>query len=190
MPSFPRDQFDEPSPEHARVGAHRAPKPPGRGWIGFAWAALATGVLVVGGLYGLSRFDENFALELPGFGQGEPAAPEPSVSQAPEVPAITDPAEVPDELDLSILVLNGTATGGLQDEAADALRAEKWPIGSTANSSSTDQAETIVYYRSADYEGVAKGLVEQLGVGRTQLSDAFPGAPVTIVVGADYAPAG
>ena len=29
-----------------RVGAHRAPKKRGGGWIGFGWAVLATGVLV------------------------------------------------------------------------------------------------------------------------------------------------
>jgi hypothetical protein len=47
---------------------------------------------------------------------------------------------------------------------------------------------TTVYYRSAEYEGIALGMVEALGVGSAQLSDAFPGAPVTVLLGADYTP--
>ena len=66
MATFPQDQFDEVPAELKRVGAHRAPRPRGRGAIAFAWAALATGVLVVAGLYGLSRIDPTFTFALPG----------------------------------------------------------------------------------------------------------------------------
>lgn len=189
MASFPRDQFDELPGDLARVGAHRAPKPSGRGWIGFAWAALATGLLVVAGLYGLSRYNEDFAIDLPGLGgAGEPTAA-PTASQAPGVEPITDPAAVPAELELSILVLNGTATAGLQDRIGDQLADGGWPISSRVNASADDVTETVVYYRSAEYEAVALGLVEVLGAQRAQLSDAYQGAPVTVVVGADLADA-
>ena len=42
-------------------------------------------------------------------------------------------------------------------------------------------ATTTIYYRTSDYEGIALGLAQLLGVGKVQLSDNFPGAPVTIV---------
>ena len=45
-----------------------------------------------------------------------------------------------------------------------------------------------MYYQTSDFEGIAKGLLQLLGVqGKVQLSDNFPGAPVTIVLGEDYA---
>src|ERR1019366_5658749 len=54
MANFRTDQFDNLPENVDRVGAHRGPKVKGRGWIAFAWAVLATAVLVVGGLYVLS----------------------------------------------------------------------------------------------------------------------------------------
>ena len=54
MAKYPRDQFDDIPVDLARVGAHRAPVKAGRGWITFAWAALFTGIFVVGGLAGLN----------------------------------------------------------------------------------------------------------------------------------------
>src|SRR3954466_6499901 len=106
MASLPRDQFDD-VPDDGRVGAHRAPAPRGRGWIGFAWAALATGVLVVAGIFLLSRIDSSFQLALPGGG-GESGAPVSSASAAPTQAPVTDPKAVPSDLaaNLSISVLN------------------------------------------------------------------------------------
>jgi hypothetical protein len=187
MANFPQDQFDEVPAELKRVGAHRAPRPRGRGAIAFAWAALATGVLVVAGLYGLSRLDPNFTFALPDFGGGDndPVAT-PSTS-ASAVPPVTDPATVDPALQLSISVLNGSASDGLQNTAADAIAAAGWPNPARANSTTRDEETTVIYYRSTEFEGIALGLAQLLGVGTIQLSDAFLGAPVTIVVGQDYA---
>ena len=186
MANFPQDQFDQVPAELRRVGAHRAPRPRGRGAIAFAWAALATGVLVVGGLYGLSRVNPDISFELPNFGGGEDpvASPSPSISQ---VPPVTDPSTVPKELKLTISVFNGTSTSGLQNTAADAIKDADWPNPSRNNATKRDIETTTIYYRTGDYEGIALGLVQLLGVGKVQLSDNFPGAPVTIVLGSDYA---
>jgi hypothetical protein len=186
MASFPPDPFDAAPADLTRVGAHRAPKRRGRGWIAFAWAALATGVLVVGGLYGLSRVDPNISFELPNFGGGEDpvAVPSPSTST---VPPVTDPAAVDPALGLSISVFNGSSVDGLQNTAGDAILAAGWPDPARANSTTREETDTVVYYSSAAFEGIARGMVQLLGVGSVQLSDAFPGAPVTIVVGEDYA---
>lgn len=185
MPNFPRDQFDELSTPSDRIGAHRAPKRRGRGWIAFAWAALATGLLVVAGVVTLSLVDPDFRVL--------PEAAETTPGDVPEaeddgVAPVTDPGAVDPALELSILVLNGTDTSGLQNAAGDQLAATGWNIASRANASVDDETETVVYYRSAEYEGIALGLVQQLAVGSVQLSDAFQGAPVTVVLGADYAP--
>jgi hypothetical protein len=188
MANFPQDQFDEVPAELKRVGAHRAPRPRGRGAIAFAWAALITGVLVVAGLYGLSRIDPTFTFALPGIGDngdGDPVAT-PSASGAVVAP-VTDPTTVDPALALSISVLNGSSTDGLQNTAGDAIAAAGWPNPARANSTTREEAETVIYYRSTDFEGIALGLAQLLGVGTIQLSDAFLGAPVTIVVGADYA---
>jgi len=187
MANFPQDPFDEVPAELKRVGAHRAPRPKGRGAIAFAWAALATGILVVGGLYGLSRVNPDITFALPDFGGGggDPAAT-PS-STASSVPPVTDPSTVDPDLDLSISVLNGSGTDGLQNIAADAIKEAEWPNPARANSTTREEETTVIFYRSTDYEGIALGLSQLLGVGTIQLSDAFLGAPVTIVVGNDYA---
>jgi hypothetical protein len=186
MANFPQDQFDRVPAELKRVGAHRTPGKRGRGAILFAWAALATGVLVVAGLYGLSRIDPNVSFELPSFGGGEDPAPSasPSVSTAPPV---TDPATVPAELKLSISIINASSVAGLQNTAGDAITAANWPNPTRNVADVHDIQNTVIYYHSADYEGIARGLVQLLGVGSVQLSDRYEGAPVTIVLGEDYA---
>lgn len=187
MADFPKDPFDAVPADLKRVGAHRAPRKKGRGAIAFAWAALATGVLVIGGLYGLSRVNPDISFDLPNFGGGEEPVASPSPS-ASAVPPVTDPKTVPKELGLTISVFNGTATEGLQNVAGDAIKDAKWPNPARANSTNREIATTTIYYRSTDFEGIALGLMQLLGVqGKVQLSDAFPGAPVTIVLGEDYA---
>jgi len=188
MASFPPDQFDELPADLARVGAHRAPARAGRGWIRFGWAALATVVLIVGGLFGLSRLNPDFKLDLPFGGATASATPTPTPSKTAE--AVTDPTKVDPKLNLSLSVLNGSATDGLQDKAGDAIKAAGWPDPARADASTRTEKATVIYYKSADYEGVARGLAKLLGVGTVQLSDAFLGAPVTIVLGSDYKPAG
>lgn len=186
MAGFPNDRFDDIPEDLVRVGAHRTPPRRGRGWVMFAWAALATGILVVGGLYGLSRFDPSIDFALPVFDGGE--EPGPSSSPTPSATPVTDPSTVPPELGLSLSVFNGTPTDGLQDAVADQLAAAGWPDPVRANAVDRDETVTTIYYWSTDFEGIALGLRELLGVGNPVLSDAFPGAPVTIVLGTDYAP--
>ena len=187
MASFPEDQFDEIPTDLARVGAHRAPAKRGLGWVRFGWAVLATAVLVVAGLFGLSLLNPDFKLDLPFAGASQSA--EPSTSATPAVEAVTDPTKVDPALNLSISVLNGSKTDGQQDKAGDAIKAAGWPDPVRANSTTRSEKTTTIYYSSSKFEGIARGMVVLLGVGTIQLSDAFPGAPVTIVIGDDYKPA-
>ncbi|HWH25183.1 MAG TPA: LytR C-terminal domain-containing protein [Pseudolysinimonas sp.] len=189
MANFPSDQYDEIPTDLARVGAHRAPRRR-RGGIWFAWAALATGVLVVAGVYGMSLMFPSIKLELPVLAGPDPASTTgPSSSAAPVVepasPTTADP--ITPTSPLSISVFNGSATNGLQNTAGDALKDAGWSNPARANAANRAEKDTIVYYRSAEYEAIARGIVNTLGTGAIQLSDAFPGAPVTVVVAADYA---
>jgi hypothetical protein len=187
MASFPSDQFDEIPTDLARVGAHRAPATRGRGWVRFGWAVLATAVLVIVGLFGLSLLNPAFKIDLPFAGSTSSATP--SISATPAVEAVTDPTKVDPALKLSISVLNGSKTDGQQDKAGDAIKAAGWPNPARANSTTRAEKTTTIYYSSAPFEGIARGMAVLLGVGTIQLSDAFPGAPVTIVIGNDYVPA-
>jgi hypothetical protein len=192
MATYPRDQFDQQPDDLLRVGAHRAPRKKGRGWVGFFWATLATAVLVVGGLYGLSRVNAGIDFELPIFGGGG-STPTPTATPTPTLEPVLDPTTIDPNRAITITVLNGTATAGLQNTVGDTLVASSWPIGARAVASANDIQKTFVYYADPANEDVARGLVVAMGVGEIRLSDAFPGAPITVVLGADYpvdAPAG
>jgi hypothetical protein len=186
MANFPQDPFDEVPADLKRVGAHRTPRKRGRGAIGFAWAALATGVLVVGGLYGLSRVNPDISFQLPNFGGGETPLSSPSPSGSPVAP-VTDPKTVPKELNLSISIFNGSSKE-VKDVAGDAIKAAGWPNPSRVNASSRSIPTTTVYYSNAKYEGIARGLLQLLAVpnGKIALTDNYSN-PVTIVLGEDYA---
>ncbi len=190
MATTPRDRFDDLLADLERVGAHRGPAPRGRGWIGFAWAALATGLLIVGGLYGLSRVNPAISFDLPVFAGGDD--PEVIETTAPPVEPITDPALVDPALAVSFSIFNASPTDGQQVAVDLQLQAAGWPANSIsrANAAQRDVETTAVYYNGAQYEAVARGVATILGTDLAHVynSDAYLGAPITVVIGADYTP--
>jgi len=72
--------------------------------------------------------------------------------------------------------------------AADQIAAAGWPDPSRAAASDTTETETYVYYPSAEYEGAARGIMQLIGAVDVRMSDAFPTATITVVLGADYVP--
>ncbi|MBH0023471.1 LytR C-terminal domain-containing protein [Salinibacterium sp. SWN248] len=185
MASYPKDRFDELPDDVDRIGAHRGPRRRGRGWIGFAWALLATGVLVFGGLFALSQYLDD-DLGIPFFATPEEAVVTPEPTET--VPPVTDPAAIDPERALTIDVLNGTPESGLQTTVFDELTAAGWPTGSAAPASARDIEDTYIYYSNPDDEDVAAGLVAAIGRGEIRLveEDIFPGAELTVVLGTDY----
>jgi hypothetical protein len=190
MPSHAPDRFDDVPGDLSRVGAHRAPRPRHHRFRAFAWAALATGVLVGLGVGGLCVIDDrvSFTDIIPSDGASEAAAPT-------EVPTAA-PTAVPG---MVVTVLNGTRTSGLSARAAAMLESAGWKVGSRVNANTSDITATTVYYYDAADEGAARGLVQALGVGDVQLSDQFrpaEGTPaasaprLTAVLGSDYASRG
>lgn len=169
-----RDRFDEVPEDLARVGAHRAPARAGRGFVTFAWAALATGLLVGAGVLGLSVIERGVSA-VDGTGG--------TTSSASAAPAATvDP-------NASVVVLNATTTSGLAAKASTSAKADGWKVVSTANADTQDVKVSTVYYGSKAEQGAALGLAKSLGIGRTAQSDRFNvsgQSRLTVVLGADF----
>jgi hypothetical protein len=186
MASFPEDRFDRIPDDLRRVGAHRAPRPRGRGWVGFLVAVLCTGVLVVGGLFALQRV-AGFDLDLPFF--AAPVEPTPTPTPDPTADPVLDPTTIDQAArGIKIDVLNGTAVSALQNTVGAELAALGWNIGSMLPSAEDDIDRTFVYYSDPANEDVARGLVVAMGAGDVRLTEpeTFPGATLTIVLGMDY----
>jgi hypothetical protein len=185
MAAYPKDRFDQLPEDLKRIGAHRGPKKKGGGWIGFAWALLATGVLIFGGLWGLSKF-VGMDVGLPIF-QGPPT-PTPTPSVTPTADPVLDPTTIDPARKIQVTVLNGTATVGLENTVGDALAAVGWTVAARTNAGEKDVEKTVVYYSDAANEDVARGLVVSLGKGEIRLvgPEVFPGMPLTVVIGVDY----
>jgi len=197
MAKPPSDRFDTIPADLARTGAHRGPRRKGGGWIAFAWAALATGVIVGGGVVGLAIINNNIQFDNFLGGSTTASTPTPTPTPTPEIAPITDPA-------LSVTILNGTETAGLAASVGDAMREAGWAgVGSTANASATDFKTTTVYYADPAHEAAALGLANALyakasadaeanGVTlsitavRVEQSDQFQGANLTVVLGSDF----
>ncbi len=157
-----------------RAGAHRVAGIRA-GWIVFAWAALATGVLTAAGTMGL--FAYNGKLDIIHW-----IFPGPTASPTPTAPPTVDPA-------MHITILNGTDRAGLATEVATTLTADGWTIGTASNSSETNVKRTLVFYAVPTYEGAARGACDSLGsVCDIKLTNAFAtsGSELTMVIGADY----
>ncbi len=169
----PRDRFDDVPADLARVGAHRAPVRR-RGWVTFAWAALATGLLVGVGVLGLGVIEQRV---------GGTAATETAGTGASSGPAATvDPQA-------QVAVLNATTTTGLAKAASTTLEADDWTVASTANADVQDVKTSTVYYGSDGQLGAAKGLAKSLGITRTAKSDRYDvggRSRLTVVLGADW----
>ncbi|PPH83637.1 LytR C-terminal domain-containing protein [Rathayibacter sp. AY1D5] len=173
--THPRDRFDEVPATEVRVGAHRRPPAPHARASALAWAALATGVIVLLGFIGLLVIDDRVQFT------DVFTPPTATVEATPTAAATLDP-------DLAVAVLNGTATVGLAASAGDALTTAGWSVPTVANANTEDIAATTVYYTDPALEGAAHGLVDSLGTGTVLLSQDFvETGSVVVVLGADYA---
>ncbi|WP_209561526.1 LytR C-terminal domain-containing protein [Frigoribacterium sp. PvP032] len=203
MAKHPRDRFDEVPADLDRVGAHRAEARRGRGWVVFAWCALAVGVLVGSGVVYLGVANDSFQFVsptsdatseagsgTPSDGSGDDAGDAATDdTAAPTTPAETVAPADPDSVDpdvTTITVLNGTTTSGLAGRASLALAETGWTVAGQGNADGT-VTTTIVYYADEADEAVALGVARDLGTTAVELSDAFPDSSVTVVLGADYA---
>lgn len=187
MARYPHDRYDDVPANLNRVGAHRAPPKKGRRLVAVAWAALSAGVLVLGGLWAVSLVDDSVSFNLPGLSTAVATPGTADPGAAPTVEPVTDPATIDPARMISITVLNGSGVDRQQDVAGAELSEAGWPVGSLTTSS-TEVDTTTVYYNNPLDEDVARGVVLALGAGDVVESTAFVGAPITVVLGADYVP--
>ncbi len=176
---YPKDRFDAIPDDLNRVGAHRAPRAKGRGWIGFGWAALATIVLIGAGVFGLSLI--NGSISFHGTPGTSSASKTPTPSPTPTIVPTIDPA-------LTVNVLNGTTTPDLAAAARTKLTAAGIKVGALANADKTDLTQTVVYYSDPKNAGAALGVAQALpGATTAETQDyADTGADITVVLGSNF----
>ena len=183
---FEKDRFDTPTHDLDRVGAHRAPRKKGRGWIGFWWALGATVLLIAVGVVGIFAINNRLDFtNIPGL-SSETAAPDPTTTVIPTAAPTVDPS-------LSVNVLNGSANDGVAASVSETLTAAGWVVRGTGNASTDTEPTTVIYYADASQEGAARGIAESLPGSKIIVSTSFvdSGADLTVVVGNDYViPAG
>lgn len=196
MTRFPRDRFDDVT-DGPRVGAHRGPARRGGGWVVFAWAALATGVLVGVGVLVLAL--ANGSVQFTEGSGGATSAPSASATSTPtsSASAGSEPsggasspaaaaASPTDQGATTLVVLNGTSTTGLAANASTKLTGAGWKVTSTGDAGTTGSTQTIVYYQQESQAALAEGIAKSLGTSTVQRSSAFPNADVSVVLGADF----
>ena len=183
MANFRTDQFDDIPQNIDRVGAHRGPKVRGGGWFVVLWSILAIAVLTVGGLFVLSQLDKSVSFF--GGNVGAETSPTPTTSPTPQVTPVTDPKTIKNRK-ITITVLNGTDIANEQVTVGKLLKTAGWKVTSEATASESNIKQTTVYYSNAANKDVAEGVQLALGTGNIQLTSAFPGAPITVVIGSDY----
>lgn len=190
--TFLLDRYDEVAHDSSYVGTHRRER---SSWSLFAPIGIGLGTVVVfvlAGLWFVDRSDDYLELdaaEVPVIAGEAPS--EEQIVVEPDVPADVEPVRDPAEIDtegLTLTILNGTQTAGLAARAGERLTAEGWPEPTATNAESADVAESVVAYQDDADKGIALGIAELLGIPVDQVvqTSAYPGARVTVLLGANY----
>jgi hypothetical protein len=181
---FPPDRFDQIDGDPERIGAHRAPRPRGYGWIWVLWCALAVLVIVGAGTLAIFAINGKLDVKLPAIG-GSSSSPTASASPTPTpTPTPTvDPS-------LNLMVLNGTDRDGLATDASTTLTDAGWQNVTTANADTSDVKTTTVYYSDSKNELAALAVSRELDNAPLVVSQDFvdSGADITVVIGENYVP--
>jgi len=194
-PSFLPDRFDEVEREKSYVGIYRSTRSVASLFapVGIALGIIA--VLIGGGLWFVQSSSTNLAIEdtAPPVIEGalDPVVEAPPVIEkepmVEEVLPVTDPTQIDTE-GLTLTVLNGTAAQGMAARAGTRLSDIGWPEATATNADSTDVAQSVVAYSEDSDKASALGIAQVLGIGENAVvqTSAYPGARITIVLGADY----
>ena len=188
---FLPDRFDDVPLEKGYVGLRRLKRPKSF-WL--IPAGIVLGVSAVVAVVGIILVDQadNY-LELDpeeiAIAEQEPEpepAPEPEPDPEPEpVEPIVNPSA--DEIEgITLTVLNGTDTAGLASGAGERLSDEGWPDQTLTNADSQDVETSLVAYQQEDDEALALGVAQILGIDEVVLTANYPGASITVLLGADY----
>ena len=194
-PSFLPDRFDDVPRDKKYVGIHRSTRSSASVFAPIGIALGAVVLLVLGGLWFVDRSATNLTLEdtAPPVIDGalDPQPEEaPVVAQEPvieEALPVTDPTQIDTE-GLTLTVLNGTAAQGMAGRASSRLSDIGWPEATATNADSTDVAQSVVADSEDADKASALGIAQLLGLEAEAVvqTTAYPGARITVVLGADY----
>ncbi|UGB34435.1 LytR C-terminal domain-containing protein [Microbacterium sp. cx-55] len=172
------------------MGAHRAENPRLRSGVIILWALVATILLVGIGIFGSLIVSGRITLV--------PAStPTPTATAEPEATIDTS---------FAVNVLNATGESGLATTMKDQIVAAGWNADTVlpSQASTSDFAETTVYYAFPADEAAARGLADVIGGAAVALSEVYqpiddPGTAdldesqnklLTVVIGLDRTAAG
>lgn len=150
-------------------------------------------VLAAIGMFWVSQADnyleldpEDVAISAPPPEEQPVAEPEPESEPEPEPvePIVNPNAEQIDGL--TITILNGTDTTGLAARAGNLLDREGWPEQTRTNAEESGVEDSLVAYQSEEDEGLARGVAQILGIDEVTLTESYPGARITVLLGADF----
>ncbi|GAA1994817.1 hypothetical protein GCM10009777_33310 [Microbacterium pumilum] len=152
-----------------------------RAWVVLLWAAVATIVLVVLGIFGTLLASGRIELF---------PTPQPTVTPVPTVEPVVDTS-------YEVVILNATPQDGLATQMKDVVVAAGWPIDNVlaSEAGSDDFPETTVYYLAPEDQAAAAGLAGVIGGALVVQSDTYqpadPAVPqLTVVIGLDRTAAG
>jgi hypothetical protein len=185
------DRFDEVEREPGYIGLRRRQREKTFWLVPVGIVLGASVVLTAIGMFMVSRADQRLELSPDEIAITEPP-PEEVVAQEPEpepepepVEAITNPSE--EEADgLTLTILNGTDTTGLAARAGNLLDREGWPEQTRTNADEQGVENSLVAYESEEDEGLARGVAEILGIDEVVQTENYPGARITVLLGADF----
>ncbi|GAA3657882.1 LytR C-terminal domain-containing protein [Microbacterium marinilacus] len=156
--SYPRDRFDDVPRQAARVGAHRAEVARTPRAVVLLWAVIATILLTIVGIVAFLVMSQRVDV-----------VPEETTTPVQTVAPVVDTS-------YTVLVLNGTGTAGVAEEAVAQLVSAGWAedtVFPADESSTTDFPTTTVYYASPEEEAAALGVAEAIGGAQVQQSDRY-----------------
>jgi hypothetical protein len=188
---FLPDRFDEIARDDDYIGIRRVQRKK-TFWVIPAAIVLGVSLVLAGvGLLVVDRADQRLeiaadeiVLAEPEPVVEEPIEPEPEPEPDPVEPIINPSAEDAD--DLTITILNGTDVTGLAARAGNLLDREGWPEQTRTNADEKGVEDSLVAYQEDDDEALARGVAEILGIEEVIQTDNYPGARITVLVGADF----
>lgn len=188
---FLPDRFDEIARDDDYIGIRRVQRKK-TFWVIPAAIVLGVSLVLAGvGLFVVDRADQRLeiaadeiVLAEPEPVVEEPVEPEPEPEPEPVEPIINPSAE--DAEDLTITILNGTDVTGLAARAGNLLDREGWPEQTRTNADEKGVEDSLVAYQEDDDEALARGVAEILGIDEVIQTDNYPGARITVLVGADF----
>lgn len=188
---FLPDRFDDIESEPGYIGLRRKQREPTFWLVPVGIVVGVSVILTAVGMFMVSRADQALELSPDEIAITEPppeevVATEPEPEPEPEVAeAITNPTE--EQADgLTITILNGTDTTGLAARAGNLLDREGWPEQTRTNADEQGVEESLVAYESDEDEGLARGVADVLGISEVVQTDNYPGARITVLLGADF----